>query len=558
MANKDKNLLKSPAIVVAGVVLVAVIGLFTLINSSKNNSKQTETTATVAANSLLTETPRVENVISTANATPGANSPQPTAIPEPTLSLVNPVLTVVSTGLDAIAAEQLKKLQALQAQVVAKPFVLTAPNQNWTVPVERLKKLVKINGAELDLDRGNMDDLFKTWSKSVEKKPVDAKVIWSDKENRVTATKPSAVGQKLAIDTTFANFKAALNKGENKAELAIEPDAPRIDSENLDKLGIKEKISEGISGFAGSDGNRAKNIVLGADYIDNTLVPPKGTFSFNNAVGPITKERGFADGYAIVGDATEKEVGGGICQVSTTTFRAAFWAGFNITERHPHAYRVIWYESLNEVPGMDATIYQPGSDFKFTNDTDSWVMVSTYVNNAKLRVVFYGTKPDWKVAMTPESGKLLNETNPPAPRIEVDPKLAPGEKKKVDSAHKGFDTSIGRIIMAGDGTQIRKDNYASHYVAWPEVYKVGPAAPVKTAAPAAPVTTAATTNGPATTPPGTTAVAPAPSKSAAPATTAAPAPPPAAAATTVAAVPPAANPPAPPPPPTAPPAQSKP
>lgn len=465
--------------------------------------------------------------------------------PRPTMVLSDPLSTAVAQSKLEVATvaaaqqEQLKKLQDQLNTLTAKPFTLTYGDQNWKIQPAQFKKLVKIDNFALDIDRKALGDIVAGWAKNIDRRPTEPLVDWSEKEGKLVAQKPGKPGQKVNVDTTLDAIKAAITKGENQAAMTVEPALPKIDVNNLQALGIKEVISEGVSGFAGSDANRAKNIMVGADYLDNTLVPPHGTFSFNDAIGLISKERGYADGYAIVGDITEKDVGGGICQVSTTAFRAAFWAGFNITERHEHAYRVTWYESLGEPVGFDATIYQPGLDFKFTNDTDNWILVASYVNNAKLRVVIYGTKPGWKVDMAEGSGDAVNVTNPPPDRFEVDPKLPPGAKNKVDSAHKGFDTFVGRIVKGQDGQVIRKDTFRSHYVAWPNIYKVGPspspvpATATAAASPSAPAkaTTAAPdkTNAPAAT------TAPAPAKTTAPATTAAPKPP---AATTAPAAPP--------------------
>lgn len=536
MIPKDKITFKRSGQVlpwaIAGL-LVIILLFITVFNGSKKVTTRTEAQldSTVAP-----ETTQVANN----NEVTAAVSTTVAKI-DPVLSYANPVRTVVGNAIAVQVAankEALAKLQEQLNTITAKPFTITYNDQSWKVPVDRLKKLVKIDKYAIEIDRGGLADILKGWAKPLEKKPVDAQIMWSDKDNKVVARKPSVPGQKLDVEPTLDGIKAAMLKGETQAPMLIVPDAPKVDSEQLDKLGIKEKISEGVSSFAGSDNNRAHNINTGADFIDNTLVPPRGIFSFNQAVGPITKERGFADGYAIVGDKTETDVGGGICQVSTTTFRAAFYAGFTINERHPHLYRVTWYESLGEAPGFDATIYQPGSDFRFTNETDSWLLLSTYVyKNGTLKVVLYGTKPNWQVEMTPGSGKLINETAPPPPKYEVDQKLAPGTKKKVDSAHKGFDTFIGRIVKGSDGQIVRQDKFNSHYVAWPDMYKVGPD-PTTAAKPSPGNTTpaadspAATTAAPAATTPAApgnttasaqpTSPAPKPTTEAPPQTTAAP------------------------------------
>ena len=121
---------------------------------------------------------------------------------------------------------------------------------------------------------------------------------------------------------------------------------PTVSSKDLPALGIKELIGTGTSTFVGSTQERATNIRVAANLLNGAVVPPGGTFSFLNTMGGIDEAHGFVEGYVIAAERTTRGVGGGVCQVSTTAFRAAFWSGLEIDERNQHSYRVGWYEAM--------------------------------------------------------------------------------------------------------------------------------------------------------------------------------------------------------------------
>ncbi|MEI2693397.1 MAG: VanW family protein [Anaerolineae bacterium] len=171
-------------------------------------------------------------------------------------------------------------------------------------------------------------------------------------------------------------------------------------------------------------------------------MPPGGVFSFNQAIGDVSEEYGYKDSLIIWGDRTAVGIGGGVCQVSTTVFRAAYYGGFPIEERWNHGYVVGWYGT----PGLDATIYTPTVDFKFRNTTDNYLIIKSVLDEAKgiLTFQFYGTKPPWQVEVT--GPEILKETPPPAAIYQRDASLAPGEMRQVDWASKGMDVAWRRVI----------------------------------------------------------------------------------------------------------------
>ena len=175
----------------------------------------------------------------------------------------------------------------------------------------------------------------------------------------------------------------------------------------------------------------------------------------------------------IIGDETVLGVGGGICQVATTAFRAAFYGGFPIVERWPHAYRVGYYELGGFGPGLDATIYSPLVDFRFRNDTPHHLLIKTDVDsaNARLRFLFYSTDMGRDVEMIgPETG---DPTPPEAPVYEYDPSMPAGTIRQVERSHNGLDVVVERIVRNSEGVVLFEDTFVSNFVPWPARYKFG-------------------------------------------------------------------------------------
>jgi vancomycin resistance protein YoaR len=228
-------------------------------------------------------------------------------------------------------------------------------------------------------------------------------------------------------------------------------------------------IGEGTTNFSGSTAARIKNITVGTAQFDGILVSPGETFSFNKYLGEVSAEKGYAESIIIWGNQTKTDVGGGLCQVSSTAFRAAFWAGLPIVERHPHAFRVSYYEPPK---GMDATIFSPYVDLKWVNDTGNFVLIRTQVDNAKRTVTFrlYGTSVGRTVEMEgPVESRLVH---PDPPVYRNDPSLPKGQTRQIESAKDGLDVTVVRIVKE-NGQEVRRDTFFSRYKPWQAVYLVG-------------------------------------------------------------------------------------
>ncbi len=433
-----------------------------------------------------------------------------------------------------ITTQEVTDFKASITPVLSGPVTLSFKDKTWTFDQKTIAAQVKINRSTDKKEPRHLSYTFETayfekfvndLGPKINQEPKEAEVGWVD--NKVGFTKPGLNGQFLVLPRTLDTLNAAFNSTDpekRKVALAVDVKEPALSSDHPEKLGNFELVGEGVSQFAGSAYERATNIKVGAKYLNATIIKPHSVFSFLDSIGEISQKRGYVEGYAIMADQTVPDVGGGICQVSTTTFRAAFFAGLPIVERNAHIYRVSWYEEMGEPVGFDAAVYQPGVDFKFENPTDYYMYVTSGIENGRLYVRIYGNKtPNQKVELIQQP--ITNVTLPPPDRTEVDPKLAPGQRKQVDSARKGLTTGITRVIKV-DGQEIKRSTFGTRFKEWPNIFKVGPtpkpdptkapADPTKPADNTQPPGTTAPANAPTTPPAGTTAPAPKPTTPAAP------------------------------------------
>ena len=238
------------------------------------------------------------------------------------------------------------------------------------------------------------------------------------------------------------------------------------------KYGIKELIGRGQSAFAGSIPGRITNIKIATSRVSGTLVPPDGNFSFSDAVGEISAENGYDYAYIISEGRTVLGTGGGVCQVSTTVFRAALDAGLPIVTRTAHAYRVHYYEEGGSPVGLDATVYPPTVDLKFKNDTPGYILITSQIDLEGQNLYFniYGTSDGRTVKLT--GPKISNYTPAPEAKYQDDPTLEKGITKQVDWSAPGSTVIFERVVERG-GQVVNTDKFISNYRPWQAVYLVG-------------------------------------------------------------------------------------
>lgn len=229
--------------------------------------------------------------------------------------------------------------------------------------------------------------------------------------------------------------------------------------EALQKRGIKEIIAVGESNFAGSSNNRETNIKVGAGKFNGKIVPRWQRFEFNTILDNVDPESGFVPELVIKGNETTKEQGGGLCQVSTTAFRAALTGGLPIVSRRAHSYAVPYYKPY----GLDAAIYLGQLDFRFTNDTPGDILIQTFTDEKNLFFVFYGTNDRRIVKL--EGPFITNHKPAPDPIVFENENLPWGQTELITPEHDGFDTQWWRFVIKNG--VIERENFASSYRAWP-------------------------------------------------------------------------------------------
>ncbi len=403
------------------------------------------------------------------------------------------VETTVNNVLTALAGQQGRapltvSLAAIPLLPPAEPVALVDA-ASGSLSNEPLLLSDSGSGMDLALDAAQLDEIIYTrdplridrdalaavltgWAAQIDVPAREARLRFDPATGNVTVVQSSRTGRALDVEATVAAVERALVEDRDQAELVIAEVAPLVDSNRVAEMGIRELVASGVSYFSGSSADRIRNIEVAAEKMDGVVIPPGEIFSFNQYVEDVSAANGFEDSLIIWGDRTAVGVGGGVCQVSTTLFRAAYEAGLPIVERYNHGYVVDWYGE----PGFDATIYTPTVDFRFRNDTDNYLLVQPDVNSAGGVITFnlYGTKPDRQVTISEPI--VTNQQEPEAPSYQVDETLAQGEIEQVEWPKEGMTVVVERTIVEGGET--RTDTLTSQYQPWQAVYLIGPDTPV--------------------------------------------------------------------------------
>lgn len=306
--------------------------------------------------------------------------------------------------------------------------------------------------------------------------PVDS--LFNFQNGKVTVFKPSRDGQdvdweKLNKEISGKTDSVIFSQKPTfvKIPIPVKIIKPNITTEKANNMGIKELIGSGTSLFQHSIPGRIYNVNLAAGRLNGVLIPPDTVFSFNKVLGDVSAFTGYKQAYIIQGGKTVLGDGGGVCQVSTTLFRALLNAGLPIVERHAHAYRVGYYEQ-DSPPGIDATVFSPTVDLKFKNDTGNYILIQTYIDPDVLRLTFelYGTKDGRTVSMI---APIIKSQTPAPPAVnQDDPTLPKGQVKQVDFSAAGANVYFTRQVSK-NGKEIISDKFASNYRPWAAVFLHG-------------------------------------------------------------------------------------
>lgn len=249
---------------------------------------------------------------------------------------------------------------------------------------------------------------------------------------------PSENGSSLNINESVEQLEERLKNNNLETNivfpLSLSVKEPELTIEKAKSLGITSLIGTGTSNFRGSPPNRIHNIKTAIEKFDGTLIAPGEEFSFVEQLGPVDEEHGYKAELVIKKDKTEPEFGGGICQVSTTTFRAAIYSGLKITARKNHAYPVSYYNPQ----GMDATIYIPYPDLRFKNNTAGHILIQPSIEGTVLTFDFYGTNDE-------------RTTSIDGPHILI------------RNSDGSMNTTFTQTVTLEDGTELIKDIFNSFY-----------------------------------------------------------------------------------------------
>jgi len=326
-------------------------------------------------------------------------------------------------------------------------------------------------GPEFDYNRDLVKELVASVSGEIDRAAVAPKFRLA--QGRVTEFVQAKEGIRVIGDDLGNRLIQAVFSAQESVEVPVETIIPAAPKEEMtaEALGIKQLLGKGVSTYFGSIAARKHNVALTAAKIDGVLVGPGDTFSFNQTVGEINKETGFQEAYVIKDGRTELGDGGGVCQVSTTLFRAVLLAGLPIAERRAHSYRVGYYEQ-NSPPGFDATVYAPTVDFKFKNDTPSYLLIQAKADNnaSSLIVELWGTG-DGRIAKTTKP-IVTDQIAPPPDAFQDDPSIPSGQVKQVDWKAWGAKVKFDYTVTRG-GETIYLKTFVSNYKPWQAVYLRG-------------------------------------------------------------------------------------
>jgi vancomycin resistance protein YoaR len=386
------------------------------------------------------------------------------------LTLENAAATISASDLGFSFDE---KLSADQAYLIGRSGnILSDTLSKWQAYTKglNLKSMLKLNTAPID-------ESINYLKSAVDIPAQDALFDFSN--GKVLAFKPSKPGKILNTEKTkdivmmYVNSAAFQNSEVGPIILSpvIEEQNPSITTENSNSYGIRELVGIGTSKFLGSIPGRVHNIELASSKLHGKLIAPGETFSFNENLGDVSQATGFQPAYIIKEGRTVLGDGGGVCQVSTTLYRAALNAGLPIIERHAHAYRVSYYEQ-DSGPGLDATVFAPSVDMKFKNDTEHHLLIQAKFNRNNLTLAFeiFGTKDGRKITLS--KPVIYSQTPPPPDLYQDDPTLAKGIVKQVDWKAYGAKTSFTYKVERNGETLIDETVY-SNYKPWQAIFLKG-------------------------------------------------------------------------------------
>lgn len=372
-----------------------------------------------------------------------------------------------------VSTEAANQTKLRAEKFLGKQIKIIFQDNSWVLVEEEIINLLDFNSG---FDQEKIASYTGQLAKSIDRPAQNA--LFNFSQGRVIEFQPAKDGQVLNLTKTSELINQTLlaleKNGKESITLTLPVDLikPEVETKDVNDLGIKELLGKGESWFYGSIAGRIHNIQVATKKINGLLIPPGETFSFNQAVGDISAQTGYQQAYIIKEGRTVLDDGGGVCQVSTTLFRAVLYAGLPIEERKAHAYRVGYYEQ-NYQPGIDATVYNPTNDFKFKNDTSANILIQSEVDLNKLKLTFYlyGTVDGRNATIS--TSRIWDQTPPPPDLYQDDPTLPKGTIKQVDWKAWGAKVAFDWKVTRGDEV-LQNRTFYSYYKPWQAVFLRGP------------------------------------------------------------------------------------
>ena len=400
---------------------------------------------------------------------------------------------LVITEQSPVMLDASSQAEALR-QILSIPLTLNVPDSQpgdpgpWTIDPSLLAGMLTVGRVQTDAGwqyqistyAQMLEQFLGQISPLLDRSPLNARFLFDDASRQLMLLQPALVGRTLDITATIDAVQTGLLAGRHNIALVINNALPGAGSdETAQSLGITELVYSETTYFRYSSDARLQNIETASRQFNGLLVQPNTTFSMGDAMGDISLDNGYAEALIIYNGRTITGVGGGVCQVSTTLFRTAFFAGYPIVERHAHAYRVLYYEQTASgydplLAGLDATVYFPLVDLKFTNDRSSWLLMETDFNRDERSLTwnFYSTN-DGRTVQWQNLG-LRNVVPAPDPLIEENADLPAGTCKQVDYSGDGADITVTRTVSNASGQIMFNNTFQTQYEPWQAVYQYGP------------------------------------------------------------------------------------
>ena len=302
----------------------------------------------------------------------------------------------------------------------------------------------------------------------VNRDPVNSMVYSFDFNTKTFTFTDDQPGARIDPDQLYAQLTQELDSGTTQKELRVVPEKVIADltkAELMNSFGLISAYTTNTT----KDKNRNTNIELSARAISGITVQPGEIFSFNGATGERTAAKGYKEAPAISGGQSKDEVGGGVCQTSSTLFNAVVRADLEIIERNAHAWPSSYIEK-----GFDATVNWPGLDFKFRNNTNQPIFIVAGYSNRQVTVNIYGMSLGPGVKIDLESELVRTLPQPEGINYVINTSLAPGETKKTVTGRKGYEVNTWKVWYQGNREIKREVLFKTTYKAYQETVEYNP------------------------------------------------------------------------------------